>query len=390
MVPPIPTDQDQGRLIDGKRRSAQWRDKDAARKAADSKDKHADDSAMAARDLYKPPTGLRQSVMIPADQLPLDPPAAAPPIQKHANGNGSSDGAGDPCIANLITQAATTPEPANDPPTEPNSIDDNPTATDRFFEQQALAPPNAVTRQTVGLGTASLTVADTPARRRLKRLRIHAPRPTSTPVRRNHAHASAERTSRSMTLTSRRLVLASAIALAVLAGAVVLTNGSGARSQPRHQADVAAASTIPAPLGAYVSHATAVLNRAVADLARNHIIARRHHPRARPHRNTHRRHVREARPHPSSRTSQAPATSPTAGSAGASGMNSTGASSSQASAAPAASSYQPGGTSAVASTRGVSHQPSSGASSAPTSPKSSTVTPTGSSGVLGPIGSPNG
>lgn len=73
MVPPILKDDQEGQLIDGKLRSAEWRARAARSKTTDSNRKDAAVRAPAEHDLYTPPTRYAGSVMIPADQLPLDP-----------------------------------------------------------------------------------------------------------------------------------------------------------------------------------------------------------------------------------------------------------------------------------------------------------------------------
>jgi hypothetical protein len=159
MVPPTSTNETTGQRVDGLARSAQWRDVDAAHKAEQARkaaeansDQHGD---TAANSRYSPPTELRRSLMIPADQLPLD--SAGSP---ESNAGHPNSGSRDTYMENLTAHAA---GPARQAPIEPADVDDSHTATDRFSEQQAISPPRPVARQTIGPGTASLSSRPRPA-----------------------------------------------------------------------------------------------------------------------------------------------------------------------------------------------------------------------------------
>jgi hypothetical protein len=166
MVPPTPPDDQTGpggTLLDGTAHSAQWRDKEAERQAAEARkaaQASADQQGNGIDDRYSPPTEFLSSLMIPADQLPRD-SSSHDAAARRPYGAG-----GDTYMENLIAQAD---GPTGDASPDATDVDDRQTATDRFFEQQAITPPRAAARQTIAAGTASLTVTDAPARRRSRR-----------------------------------------------------------------------------------------------------------------------------------------------------------------------------------------------------------------------------
>ena len=108
MSSPTSTDQDTGKVLDGKPRSAQWRDREAerraaeARKAAEATNGH---SPAAANSRYSPPTGLARSLMIPAELAALDPNTSGEPADARSGSAAHTD-ASDTYIDKLTEDAA--------------------------------------------------------------------------------------------------------------------------------------------------------------------------------------------------------------------------------------------------------------------------------------------
>src|SRR5450432_64 len=159
MVPPILKDDQEGQLIDGKLRSVEWRARAARSKTTDSNRKDAAVRAPAEHDLYTPPTRYAGSVLIPADQLLLDPDGQQTLEEKQPRDARNTTTSRDPYFENLIARVAEETDAPSAPDPEALDVDDHEAATDRFFEQQAVSPPRALARQTLGVGTAGLAIA---------------------------------------------------------------------------------------------------------------------------------------------------------------------------------------------------------------------------------------
>jgi hypothetical protein len=405
MPTPTSTDQDTGRVLDGKPRSAQWRDKEAERKAAKQRPAAEARTAAEARNRqgdaatnsrYTPPTGFTGSLMIPADQLPLDSDTPRRASSVHSRGAVDADRQSD---ANTDKRIGIGDVSANSAAPAQSGFDNGETDTDRFFEQRALTPPRAVARETIAAGTASLALADSPARRRRRLWRTRA---LQLPLPFMRARESNQRTedrrirSPAILLGRWRLMLATAVVVATVAGAAILTNGSPTHPHQSHHTGATVAST-PKPFRAYPAGLATTVGRAITKLADHRISIRRRHGGFRARQRTKHQHARPVHRQNSppaaqaSATSQQVASAPSYSSGSAPVGTSTNAAatsigSSRTSAAPAA-----GATSGGGGSSGQATQQSGGtASSASVSHSSGHVPPTGSSGALGPISSPNG
>jgi hypothetical protein len=132
MVPPIPTDQDEGTLLDGNARSAQRRDREAERQAIEAHKAaraNGDHDGELEDTRYSPPTEFAGGLMIPADQLPREVGVPAKPSVTS-----------DTFMQDPITRTAGAETEA------PDGGDNRQTATDRFFERQAVSLTRHVAR----------------------------------------------------------------------------------------------------------------------------------------------------------------------------------------------------------------------------------------------------
>jgi hypothetical protein len=280
MSPPTSTDQDTGKVLDGKPRSAQWRDREAERKAAEAREAaeamngHSD---AATNSRYSPPTGLARSLMIPAELAALDPNPSGEPADGRSRSAAHTD-ASDTYIDKLIEHAAAERNASTNAPATARSLTDSETDTDRFFERQATTPPRGVARQTIAAGTASLTITETPARSR-RQLRIRGPR-RLTRARENESPPPAPRHARpSGTFAGRPLVLAGcATLLAAIAAAAILANSSPTSPRPGRNANAAIGATRAAhannPLGGAFGATIATIAPELHALARVVLAAR--------------------------------------------------------------------------------------------------------------------
>ena len=249
-----------------------------------------------------------------------------------------------------------------------SDVEDDQTATDQFFEQQAIPPPRATARQTIAAGTASLTITDAPARRRRSRRRL--PRPSRTHLRSSAPPTSEDPTQRPIAARGHRRVALAAVAtlLTALALAVILTNTSTAPPQPRSHTNAALTAPATSHLRVDGTHLATTIDRAIHTLAQHRVSVHRRHPRPRHHPARH-HHPRPHRPAPA-------AASPPASSA--TGSGGTGSSTVTASRSSIASSSTSSGTSSGSSAS------SSHATSQPQATSQSQPGPTGPTAILGP------
>jgi hypothetical protein len=387
MVPPILTDEDKGRVVDGTARSAEWRAKAARSASRNNASEHSGDGAAEDHNLYAPPTGYAGSIMVPADQLPLDSPDGT--AGKQSSVAHRSESSSDPYMDNLIADGAAEARPQETPPGPVGGDDRDESETDRFFEQQAVVSPKVVARQTLGLGTAGLTIDSTPARRRRPQLRSRIARARLTRAR--HEEVTPDHDARPSGFGARRrAVLAAATALTMLAVAVTLVASSRIGSPPPDRG-AAIASTRLVLLSALADAASAA-ERAIHKLAGRPAVARRAQPRKAIKR-MQRHHSRRPAHHPKPRASSPPAvsTQPAASYTPAvtSGRSPPVTTSSSSPSVDASSSPSSGGvvssltqpaSSSQTSGSGATSSRGSGRSSKPTAPAG----PTGNGALLGP------
>src|ERR1039458_5820545 len=147
MTPPTSTNDEQGTVIDGTARSAEWRKKQRAAQTPQAPASQAASDGVSAAD-FDPAAAkdFVSSVMIPANQLAgetrTNPPAAEPP---------------DPYIDTLLNGSG------ERQPTQELEEDLRASATqsdelDRWFEEQATSVPHAPAGQKLPRGSANLDI----------------------------------------------------------------------------------------------------------------------------------------------------------------------------------------------------------------------------------------
>ena len=248
MTPPTSTNDEQGTVIDGTARSAEWRKKQRAAQAPQGPASLAASTGVSAADFD--PAAVKDfssSVMIPANQLagerPTNPPAVEPP---------------DPYIDTLLNGSG------ERQPTQELEEDARASATqsdelDRWFEEQATSVPHAPVGQKLPRGSASLDIetAEGAGVEAARRDRVLGPRiARAAGNRQQRRQPAGGRPLRARVHPTRVRVLAVTLVVVLPVAAIAITAGGS----PAHRSSIGSvpastSTTFPGLLGTFMSKA---------------------------------------------------------------------------------------------------------------------------------------
>jgi hypothetical protein len=248
MTPPTSTNDEQGTVIDGTARSAEWRKKQRAAQTPLAPASPAASDGVSAADFD--PAAVKDfssSVMIPANQLAgetrTNPPAAEPP---------------DPYIDTLLNGSGER-QPPQELEEHARASSTQSDELDRWFEEQATSVPHAPAGQKLPRGSASLDIetAEGAGVERARRGRALRPRIARAHENRQHRRQPADRRPlRARVHPTRVRVLAVTIVVVLPVAAIAIAaGGSPARHSPIGSAPASISTTFTGLLDTFMSKA---------------------------------------------------------------------------------------------------------------------------------------
>ena len=248
MTPPTSTNDEQGTVIDGTARSADWRKKQRAAQTPHAPASLAASTGVPAADFD--PAAVKDfssSVMIPANQLAgetrTNPPAAEPP---------------DPYIDTLLSGSAER-QPTQELEEDPRASSTQSDELDRWFAEQATSVPHAPAGQKLPRGSASLDIetAEGASVERARRGRALGARIARTHENRQQRRQPADRRSLRARLhpTRVRVLAVTLVVVLPVAAIAIAAGGSPARHSSIGSAPASSSTAFPGLLDTFMSKA---------------------------------------------------------------------------------------------------------------------------------------